>query len=132
MIGNLGGSVGQTLAGQAATDQPSYAPVLWVLAPWPIAGAVLILIARYFWGRAAPTPTDPSTTPAATRTGAPVACRPPRPTPAASLAGRLPPPRRPRGAAPRARSRGRRPPCRRGPSRAAQRRGPPPSPPAAR
>jgi MFS transporter, ACS family, tartrate transporter len=47
MIGNLGGSAGPTIVGKAAKDQASFAPALYRIAPWPIAGAVIILIVGY-------------------------------------------------------------------------------------
>jgi MFS transporter, ACS family, tartrate transporter len=47
MIGNLGGSVGPTIVGKAAKGQASFAPALYRMAPWPVAGAVIILIVGY-------------------------------------------------------------------------------------
>lgn len=44
MVGNLGGSLGPTLVGNSAEGVTSFAPALWTLAPFPAAGAVLIII----------------------------------------------------------------------------------------
>jgi MFS family permease len=43
MIGNLGGSVGPVLVGQAAKEQTSFATGLLRIAPWPIVGAGIVL-----------------------------------------------------------------------------------------
>jgi ACS family tartrate transporter-like MFS transporter len=48
MIGNLGGSVGPMLVGEAAKGQTSFAPALLRIAPWTFAGAVIILIVGYY------------------------------------------------------------------------------------
>jgi ACS family tartrate transporter-like MFS transporter len=48
MIGNLGGSIGPMIVGAVARDQASFAPALLRIAPWPLAGAVIIVvICRY-------------------------------------------------------------------------------------
>jgi ACS family tartrate transporter-like MFS transporter len=47
MIGNLGGSVGPTVVGKAATGQTSFGPALLRMAPWPLVGAAIILIIGY-------------------------------------------------------------------------------------
>jgi MFS family permease len=46
MIGNLGGGVGAEIVGQAKQGD-SYAPVLFVLAPFPFTAAVIILFVGY-------------------------------------------------------------------------------------
>ncbi|MBV9124148.1 MAG: MFS transporter [Planctomycetes bacterium] len=53
MLGNLGGSVGPTLVGKASNDTTSFAHALLLLAPWPLAGAVIILILGWVHRRAA-------------------------------------------------------------------------------
>ncbi len=47
MIGNLGGSVGPMLVGNAAMGQTSFAPALVKIAPWPLLAAAIILIVGY-------------------------------------------------------------------------------------
>ena len=47
MVGNLGGSVGPWMVGNLSSGQTSFAPALYRLAPWPIAGAAIILIVGY-------------------------------------------------------------------------------------
>ncbi|HEV3081549.1 MAG TPA: MFS transporter [Gemmataceae bacterium] len=52
MIGNLGGSVGPTVVGSAATPlisetQPNFTPGLLKIAPWPMAAALVILAVGY-------------------------------------------------------------------------------------
>jgi ACS family tartrate transporter-like MFS transporter len=57
MLGNLGGFVGPTIVGKYSTGQESFAPALFRLAPWPLAGAAIILVVRYCVRRpAAPPP----------------------------------------------------------------------------
>jgi ACS family tartrate transporter-like MFS transporter len=53
MIGNLGGSVGPMVVGKAATGQTSFAPALLRIAPWPLVGALIILIVGYLRRRSA-------------------------------------------------------------------------------
>jgi MFS transporter, ACS family, tartrate transporter len=52
MVGNLGGSVGPMMVGSLSSGQTSFAPALFRLAPWPIAGAAIILIVGYTRRRA--------------------------------------------------------------------------------
>jgi ACS family tartrate transporter-like MFS transporter len=50
MIGNLGGLVGPTVVGEAATNAQgnvNYARPLLLLAPWPFASAIVVVIAGY-------------------------------------------------------------------------------------
>jgi hypothetical protein len=47
MIGNLGGSLGPYLVGSAKTQDTGFSTGLLRLAPWPIAGGVIILIVAY-------------------------------------------------------------------------------------
>ncbi len=48
MIGNLGGFVGPTLVGEAATGRASFAPALLILAPFPLISAAIVLVVGYF------------------------------------------------------------------------------------
>jgi MFS family permease len=50
MLGNLGGSVGPTIVGKAAEGQATFAPALWKIAPFPMTGAVIIVVAAHFRG----------------------------------------------------------------------------------
>src|SRR5260370_8207986 len=52
MIGNLGGSVGSMVVGEVSQGQASFANSLWLLAPWPFAAALIILIVGYSRRRA--------------------------------------------------------------------------------
>lgn len=47
MVGNLGGSLGPTLVGKAATTDANFAGGLLKLAPWPLMAATTILIVSY-------------------------------------------------------------------------------------
>jgi ACS family tartrate transporter-like MFS transporter len=47
MIGNLGGSVGPMLVGSAANAQAGYTRALFIIAPWPFAAAVVVLLVGY-------------------------------------------------------------------------------------
>jgi ACS family tartrate transporter-like MFS transporter len=47
MIGNLGGSLGPYLVGSAKTGNASFTVGLLRLAPWPIAGGIIILIVAF-------------------------------------------------------------------------------------
>ncbi len=47
MVGNLGGSVGPMIVGEAANHQASFAPALVKVAPWPFVSALIILAVGY-------------------------------------------------------------------------------------
>jgi hypothetical protein len=47
MLGNLGGSVGPMIVGKYSSGQDSFAPALLRIAPWPLAGAAIILAVGY-------------------------------------------------------------------------------------
>ena len=61
-LGNLGGFLGPTLVGEAAKGQTSFATGLFRLAPWPIAGALVILIVGYSRRTRSVAPRDPVAT----------------------------------------------------------------------
>jgi ACS family tartrate transporter-like MFS transporter len=63
MLGNLGGSVGPMVVGQAAKGQASFAPALWRLAPWPLAAATIIVVVGYTRRRHPPGPGEGPVTP---------------------------------------------------------------------
>ena len=54
MIGNLGGSVGPYLVGKYKNDTASFSKALFIIAPFPIVGALLILVMAYFHRRLHP------------------------------------------------------------------------------
>lgn len=47
MVGNLGGFFGPNLVGKSAKGVTTFAPALRLLAPWPLAAAVIIVIVGY-------------------------------------------------------------------------------------
>jgi ACS family tartrate transporter-like MFS transporter len=47
MVGNLGGFVGPYLVGEEATGKTSFGSSLWLLFPWPLASAAIVLIVGF-------------------------------------------------------------------------------------